>query len=153
MSDAAPPYPYQNFYRVSCKALIFDDQQRLLVSQDTAGTWEIPGGGWDHEESYEDCLRRELAEELSATVATVGPLAFFFRGESEWGHPKISLVFPVTLQQGARLQPAEDELAAIRYVTKEEFKKLPFQVGEDYVQQWAHLIWSDAPKRRLKKTA
>lgn len=46
------------YYRVSLKALIFDTQNRLLVLRGENGKWELPGGGWEHGESVEACLRR-----------------------------------------------------------------------------------------------
>jgi ADP-ribose pyrophosphatase YjhB (NUDIX family) len=63
VSDATPPSP---FYRVSVKALVFDRDGRLLVVQEPDGLWEVPGGGWEHGESFEECLARELAEEIMA---------------------------------------------------------------------------------------
>ena len=57
--------------------LVFDGG-RLLITQRPAekhlgGLWEFPGGKLDSGESYPDCLRRELREELGIEVA-VGPM-------------------------------------------------------------------------------
>jgi 8-oxo-dGTP pyrophosphatase MutT (NUDIX family) len=49
------PLP-STFYRVSIKALVFDDRNRLLVGltkDEEAPGWEIPGGGWEHDETFE----------------------------------------------------------------------------------------------------
>lgn len=140
MTHNPPPYPAETYYRVSIKALIFDDKQRLLVFVDKNGEWEIPGGGWDHDEDYKACLARELAEEADAKVEAVGPLAFFYRGEAQLGHPKVNLAFRVTLAAGD-LTPKDDNLAAVRFVTKAEFSQLPFQKGEASVQDYADQIW------------
>src|SRR5260221_11029127 len=54
-------------YRVSVKALIKDDQGRLLlVKEDDDPWWGLPGGGIDHGETIEQGLRRELSEEVGA---------------------------------------------------------------------------------------
>ena len=54
------------FYRVSLKAIVLDHQERLLLGQADNGNWEVPGGGWEHPETLERGLRRELLEELGA---------------------------------------------------------------------------------------
>src|SRR5579875_2422811 len=59
------------FYRVSVKALVFDAENRLLVVQESAGHWELPGGGWEHGETLEQCLARELDEELHAHLVSI----------------------------------------------------------------------------------
>jgi 8-oxo-dGTP pyrophosphatase MutT (NUDIX family) len=145
-----PPYPQQSYYRVSCKALIFDDQGQLLVSKDINGEWEIPGGGWDHEETYDACIRRELDEELEAKVTHIGPLSFFYRCETEHGHPKISLAFLVELASH-NFKPNEGELVEARFVTRDEFLQLPFQQAEHFVQEWADQIWPAVEKNSVKR--
>ena len=61
----------QNTIEVSA-GLLFRAGQ-LLITQRLAGThlagfWEFPGGKREPRESFEDCLRRELHEELGVAV-------------------------------------------------------------------------------------
>ena len=57
-------YP-STFYRVSLKAVIRDDQGRVLVNKEgSMDTWNLPGGGWDHGETEHEAIARELYEEL-----------------------------------------------------------------------------------------
>ena len=68
---ASQPDFISPFYRVSVKALVFDADDRLLVVQEPAAHWELPGGGWEHGETLEQCLARELHEELDAHLDSV----------------------------------------------------------------------------------
>ncbi len=57
---------------VVCAAVI-ERAGRLLVTRRLKGThlegrWEFPGGKREPGESYEDCLRREIREELDAEI-------------------------------------------------------------------------------------
>lgn len=52
------------YYRVSVKAIIRDDQDRVFVAKEYEHDWSLPGGGVDHGEEPLDALRRELKEEL-----------------------------------------------------------------------------------------
>ncbi len=67
---------------VAACALI-DPDNRILLAQrpegkSMAGFWEFPGGKLEENETPEDCLIRELAEELGITVKKecLAPLTF-----------------------------------------------------------------------------
>ncbi|HEY8998765.1 MAG TPA: NUDIX hydrolase [Candidatus Saccharimonadales bacterium] len=132
------------FYRVSVKGLVFDDEARLLVFKDENGEWEVPGGGWEHAESIETCVSRELAEEAQASVVSVGKLEFSYRGTTVSGNPKLCLAVRVTLNDTRHFVPSSDNLVEARFVTKEELLALPFQKGEDGIQTCVDLIWPAA---------
>ena len=52
-------------YRVSIKALIYNDAgQILVVKEDGRPLWDLPGGGMDYGETFESALKRELYEEV-----------------------------------------------------------------------------------------
>ncbi len=52
-------------FHVGIKAVITDEDKILLVKHKIKGTWNLPGGRIDDDESIEDALRREIREELA----------------------------------------------------------------------------------------
>ena len=52
-------------YRISIKALIYNDVGQILVVKEIDRTyWDLPGGGMDFGETIESSLKRELHEEV-----------------------------------------------------------------------------------------
>ena len=142
-SGTAPTVP-SPFYRVSVKALVFDGERRLLVVQAQDGFWEIPGGGWEHGETLEQCLRRELGEELGAEVqsmdlSTIHPCT----GPGPNGFYRLKLAVPTTLAD-APLTPS-DGMQAFKYVTQDEFLALPMRHDRE-MQPEAEGLWALAPR-------
>ncbi len=53
-------------FRVSLKAVIFNEQGQILVVKERGRDWwDIPGGGIEHGETIKEALARELYEEVS----------------------------------------------------------------------------------------
>lgn len=128
------------FYRVSVKALIFDGQRRLLVFQDKNGLYEMPGGGWEHGETLEECITRELHEEMRIVPATIGDIQFAYTGKSRKGFYRLNLVVLATLTHH-NFHPSEDDLSAALFVTRAEFIELPFHSSGQTVVAYADQIW------------
>ncbi len=129
------------YYRVSLKALIFDEQDRLLVFQDSKGEWEMPGGGWEHDEEPEACLRREIKEEAGLDLVEISAPVCMYVDHRPPAYYKLSIAFRVRVMAGVPV-PADDDIVAYRYVTREEFLGLPFQLSEKTVTNHAEQIWS-----------
>lgn len=52
-------------YRISLKALIYNEVGQILVVKEIDRTyWDLPGGGMDFGETIESSLKRELYEEV-----------------------------------------------------------------------------------------
>lgn len=68
-------YP-STIYRVVAKALITDETGKILVVKEKQDFWSLPGGGLEHGESAETCLRRELQEEIGVEDLEIGDIAY-----------------------------------------------------------------------------
>jgi len=84
--------PKTPHYDVSA-GLIRDEQNRLLIAQRPmdgllGGLWEFPGGKQEQGETMQECLKRELIEELAIEVE-VG--ALFIKVKHAFTHFKITL--------------------------------------------------------------
>lgn len=66
------------FYRVSVKALIVDDSGKFLLARENDGTWDLLGGGLDHNEDPVAALEREITEETGLVVTSVSSLPKYF---------------------------------------------------------------------------
>jgi len=133
------------FYRVATRAIILNAQQRILVVQNHAGEYELPGGGWEHNESFEECVRREIQEEVDASVASIGPLLFVYRGEpSAHKYWMLRLVVVVVLQHDAR-RPGPD-MQAVRYVDKATFMHLPWGDEDRELLEHMDKLWGAVEK-------
>ena len=130
------------FYRVSVKALVFDHEDRLLVMQNRDGTWELPGGGWEHGETLDNCLRREIHEELGVDVSridlsTIHPCVGHATAAR---YPWLKLAMVVELSShDFRL---DRRMLATRSVTRAEFEGLTMHRSDQCLQDSAGLLWS-----------
>ncbi len=58
-------------YRVSAKALVFDENKNILIIRENRG-WELPGGGIEQGESPQETIEREIKEECGFTIENIG---------------------------------------------------------------------------------
>lgn len=109
----------KNYYRISIKALILDEQKRFLLFLEQNGLWELPGGGLDFGENPQDCLARELYEEagLDLKYAYKKPEYFlsFLADDGIW---KANVIFEVLVKNLEFKR--SDECTDLRFFTKED---------------------------------
>ncbi|MGO4372492.1 (deoxy)nucleoside triphosphate pyrophosphohydrolase [Paenibacillus sp. MCAF20] len=75
-------------------AIIEDEAGRILIARRSKGKsqegmWEFPGGKLEPGETPEECLRRELLEEMGITIE---PYAYVGVNEHDYGTVKIKLI-------------------------------------------------------------
>ncbi len=81
-----------SFFRTSIKALILDDEGRFLLIKEEDGTWELPGGGLDWGETPEECLIREIGEEMGLVPTILDPRPVYFYTDAHWKYRHITNV-------------------------------------------------------------
>lgn len=114
-------------YRVSAKALVFDENKNILIIRENRG-WELPGGGIEQGESPQETIEREMKEECGFTIESIddNPSLTWIvhRPESsddldKW---RVFVGFRVVLKS-MDFTPSK-ECIEYRFVSKEELAKL-----------------------------
>ena len=103
---------------------------RLLITQrpaggHLAGLWEFPGGKREAQESFEDCLQRELREELGIEVQ-VGELIESISHD----YPEKSVHLRFHRCVWLRHEPQALECAAFAWVQKDELDQYEFPAAD-----------------------
>ncbi len=115
-------------YRVSAKALVFDESKNILIIRENRG-WELPGGGIEQGESPQETIEREMKEECGFVVENIDDnpsLTWIVHrpGSSDdldkW---RLFVGFRVTLKS-MEFTPSK-ECLEYRFVSKDELSKLP----------------------------
>ncbi|MGO8763856.1 MAG: 8-oxo-dGTP diphosphatase MutT [Limisphaerales bacterium] len=110
-------------------ALLFHDGQLLIAQRrqesHLGGLWEFPGGKREGNETFEECLVREIREELGCQVS-VGEL--FEEVTHEYPGKPVHLKFYICrLVSG---EPKALECAALRWVRREELADYDFPAAD-----------------------
>lgn len=109
------------YYRVSVKALITNDEGKILVVNERGLGWDLPGGGLDWGESAEDGLKRELLEELGC-IAKIEqhPCLIAPSSARELDRHVLWIIYK------AKVNPEEiqktDEVSEFKFVTIQDFR-------------------------------
>ncbi len=122
--------------RVSVKGVVIHKGKVALALNDR-NEWELPGGQLELGETPEQCVAREIAEELDLTVE-VGPLidSWLFENIVPGSHVFI-VTYACELPGHATLQ-ASVEHREVRWSALEELDALPLPAGyRRSIETWA----------------
>jgi 8-oxo-dGTP diphosphatase len=140
----ASPISYLQPIPIDVSAALVFHEGRLLITQRHAGShlgglWEFPGGKREPNETFEQCLVREIIEELGMTIA-VGKL--FEEITHAYEEKTVHLKFFLCEWTGGR--PQALGCASFKWVAKNElfsheFPPADAQLLEKISRNWAEM--------------
>ncbi|MFA7286581.1 MAG: NUDIX hydrolase [Patescibacteria group bacterium] len=112
------------FYRVSIKGLILDETRtKFLVCLEDNGLWELPGGGLDWGESIENCLKREIKEEMGLDTTFISTHPLYFTTSISLRNTWFVNVIHEVKVKDLNFNPS-DECREIRFVSPEDLASI-----------------------------
>lgn len=100
---------------------------RRALMEKLAGFWEFAGGKLEENETLQECIERELREELSIETVAGNEL---YRSSYIYEHGSFEIVaIEVTIKSGYPILTVHDELAWIKIEELINYKLLPADVS------------------------
>ena len=111
---------------------ILRENGRLLVCQRKKNSryelkWEFPGGKVESGESVQDCVKRELREELSIDVDTIGLMKSQVNRYDDGGVFELTYCFVLRFTG----RPVNNAFEEIRWVTLAELRSMDILEGNE----------------------
>ncbi|WP_195575496.1 (deoxy)nucleoside triphosphate pyrophosphohydrolase [Paenibacillus sp. 1001270B_150601_E10] len=116
-------------------AIIENEQGELLIARkregtSNAGLWEFPGGKLEQLESPQECLKRELLEEMRAAIE---PYAYFGTHDHVQEERTIRLIaWRARLHAGQAEEWVLTDHDAIRWVVPRQLKRYEFAPADHW---------------------
>jgi len=130
--------------RFRVTAGVITDNDKVLITkrapkENFAGMWEFPGGKIEANETPEDCLIRELKEELNIDVSII---KFCTEATHDYGYMNINLIaYYCTINDGMIRISVHDNYMWVKIIDLLEYDLLPADISiakkvmEDYYEQ------------------
>lgn len=122
MRESSPPLPHKKIG----VAVIRNDQELILIDRRPAkgllgGLWEFPGGKIEPNETVQECIKREILEEIGIDIEVEDHLITI---DHAYTHFRVTLI--VHYCRYLKGEPQTIECDEIRWVTLEEIDQFPF---------------------------
>ncbi len=123
--------PKQDVMNVGCAIIRKKDQ--LLIAQrrpddHLGGYWEFPGGKKRRQETFEECLSREVKEELDIVIV---PAKFFRKIEHHYPEKTLALWFYLCDWKSG--EPVCIDCSDFRWIFPEALKEFKFPPADDEI--------------------
>jgi 8-oxo-dGTP diphosphatase len=114
-------------------AVIWNEQQQILIDRrrlegTMGGLWEFPGGKMEPGETIQECIRREIAEELGVEIEVKEHLITI---DHTYSHLRVTLTVHHSRLIAGIPQPLE--CAEIRWVSVDELESYEFPVANNEI--------------------
>ena len=101
-------------FRIAARALVFQDQRLLFVS-DNGEYWYLPGGRVEGQETLTECVEREVYEETGLIVKVENLLHVLECFDIEDHLHKVHFYFQTTLLNGQLSESWKDEGGGVKF--------------------------------------
>lgn len=131
---------------VTCAVIRNEEREVLIVQRSEASDhpfkWEFPGGKVSEGETGEDCIVREIKEELSIDIVIVGMIT---NVEYDYGHKQIRLIPFIcdTLEE----KPVLHEHIAWKWISAGELSAVDFSEADIYVAEEYAFNYSEESRK------
>jgi 8-oxo-dGTP diphosphatase len=139
-AQQSPDFP-DAFYRVSIKGLLVRDGKLMMVddfagirSREKGGEWELPGGGLDFGENFQDGLRREIKEETGMTPTWIADKPTYTWIQKRIGRRGMEWFYVLIMAFQFEVDSLDfvptEECRAIQFMTKDDLRANKDKIGD-----------------------